>query len=86
MAAKKEFTVKFRKDVNEAWCGCAYFINPTLGKRFVVSVAAGPHEKKTTSVSWIKERLTGYEDEMRERHPDWVRCTEEEYDNFSVKR
>lgn len=86
MAAKKEFPIKFRKDVNEAWCGSAYFINATLGKRYIVTCAASQHEKRTLSIGWIKERLTEYEEEMRERHPDWVRCTEEEYDNFSIKR
>ena len=85
MATKKEFPIKFHKDVNDAWCGAAFFVNDTLGKRHVVSVAGGPHEKKTTSVSWIKQRLTEYEEEMRERHIGWRRVTEEEYDNFFTK-
>lgn len=81
---KKEFPIKFHKDVNAAWCGSAYFINKRLNKKTVISVAGGPHEKKTISVSWIKERLTEYEEEMRHRHPDWVRVTVEEYDNFNT--
>lgn len=83
--AKKEFTVKFHKDVNEAWCGSAYFVNDVLGKKHVVTVAAAPREKKTTSVGFIKERLDGYENEMRDRHYGWYRVTEEEYDKFLTK-
>lgn len=83
--AKKEFTVHFYKDANDAWCGAAFFINDTLGKKHVVTVAAGPREKKTTSVSWIKQRLTEYEEEMRGRHYDWYRVEETEYDNFNTK-
>ena len=83
--AKKEFPIKFQKDVNSAWCGSAYFVNDILGKKFVVSVAAGPNEKKTTSVSWIKQRLSEYEEEMRSRHYGWYRVTVEEYDNFLTK-
>lgn len=86
MATKKEFTVKIHRDANEAWCGSAYFINPTLGKRYVVSCATSPYEKKIASVSRIREQLIEHENDMRKRHPDWIRCTEEEYDNFSVKR
>ena len=84
--AKKEFPVKLHKDVNDAWCGSAYFVNDVLGKRFVVSVAAAPQEKKVTATGWIKERLTAYENEMRNRHYGWYRVTSEEYDNFSTKR
>ena len=81
---KKEFPVKAYKDVNSAWCGNAYFINKRLNKKLVVSVAGGPHEKKNISVAFVKERLTEYEDIMRTRHPDWIRVTAEEYDNFNT--
>lgn len=83
---KKEFPIKYRKDVNSAWSGSAYFINKRLKQKHVVGVAGGPYEKKNISVGHIKERLTEYEDIMRARHPDWVRVTEEEYDNFDTNK
>ena len=85
MANKKEFAIAFHKDVNSAWSGSAYFVNDILGKRLVVGVSAGPNETKTISVSWIKQRLTEYEEEMRSRHYGWYRVNKEEYDNFKAK-
>lgn len=83
--AKKEFTVRYLKTVNDAWCGTAYFINPTLGKRTAYTAAAGPHEKRTTSVAWINERLNEYVEELRTVHSDWNRVEEEEFHNFPTK-
>ena len=37
--AKKETTVQYVKNVNDAWCGTAYFINPTLGKKTAFTAA-----------------------------------------------
>ena len=84
--AKKEFTVKCRKDFNDAWCGSAYFINEVLGEKYVVSVAAMPGGKKTISIGLIKERLEEYEIKMRTRHFAWRRVNEEEYDKFLTKK
>lgn len=84
--AKKETTVRYVKNVNDAWCGTAYFINPTLGKKTVFTAAAGPHEKRPTSIAWINQRLEDRTEEMHIMHNDWRRVTSEEFDNFSVKK
>lgn len=85
MDKKKEFTVKFSKNVNGSWCGCAYFVNNTLGQVYMVTCAASPQEKKVTASGKIKERLSEYEGLMQTRHPDWRRVNQDEYENFSNK-
>ena len=84
--AKKEMTVHYVKNVNDAWCGTAYFINPTLGKKTAFTAAAGPHEKRPTSIAWINQRLEDRTEEMHIMHNDWRRVTSEEFDNFSAKK
>ena len=84
--AKKETTVRYVKNVNDAWCGTAYFINPTLGKKTAFTAAAGPHEKRPTSIAWVNQRLEDRTEEMCIMHKDWRRVTSEEFDNFSIKK
>ena len=84
--AKKEITVQYVKNVNDAWCGIAYFINPTLGKKTAFTAAAGPHEKRAPSIAWINQRLEDRTKEMCILHKDWRRVTSEEFDNFSIKK
>lgn len=84
--AKKETTVRYVKNVNDAWCGTAYFINPTLGKKTAFTAAAGPHEKRPASIAWINQRLEDRTEQMHIMHNDWRRVTSEEFDNFSAKK
>lgn len=80
--AKKEMPVKVYKDVNESWCGSAYFINKTLRRSYCVTVAAGRGVKKNVATGYIKEELARAVEDMKTRHPDWVRVTKEECDEF----
>ena len=83
---KKETTIRYVKNVNDAWCGTAYFINPTLGKKTAFTAAAGPHETRPTSIAWINQRLEDRTEETHIMHNDWRRVTSEEFDNFSAKK
>ena len=80
----KEFKVDFHKDVNDAWCASAYFINDNTRKKYVISVAAGPGESAKTAKPDVKERLEDRCKEYLLLNLNTRRVEYEEYKNFSI--
>jgi hypothetical protein len=74
--AEKTFDYNFHLDVNNAWCGSAYFINADRSRTHIVSHAAVPGGKANTSKARIKESLDESTKQMAEE--GWIRVSREE--------
>lgn len=83
MAKKQEIKIDFRKEVNEAWCASAYFVNDNTHKKYVITVAAGPGESAKTAKPYIKERLEDKSKEYLLLNDGARRVEYEEYKNFA---
>jgi len=81
--SKKEIKVDFHKDVNEAWCASAYFVNDEKHTKYVISVAAGPGESAKTAKPYVKERLEDRCKEYLLLNLGDRRVEYEEYKNFA---
>lgn len=79
---KKEIKINYRKDVNEAWCGSAYFVNRVTKKTYCISVAAMPGEKARTAKAWVKEELERAAASFVNKDPSWERVDKEACDEF----
>ena len=74
--ANKEFDCNFHVDVNNAWCGSAYLINPRTNKTMVYRYAAVPHGKANVSKATIKVELEARSAALAEE--GWTRVSREE--------
>ena len=74
--AEKTFDCNFHVDVNNAWCGSAYFIKADRSRTHIVSHAAIPHGKANTSKASIKESLDESAKQMAQE--GWIRVSREE--------
>lgn len=74
--ATKEFNCNFRLDINNAWCGSAYFIKTDRSRTHIVSHAAMPNGRANTSKTRIKESLDESAKQMAEA--GWIRVSYEE--------
>lgn len=83
MAKKEEIKLDFHKDVNEAWCASAYFVNEISKNKYVITVAAGPGESAKTAKPHIKERLEDKSKEYLLLNDGARRVEYEEYKNFA---
>lgn len=74
--AEKTFDYNFHLDVNDAWCGSAYFVKADLSRTHIVSHAAVPGGKANTSKARIKESLDETAEQMKQE--GWIRVSREE--------
>lgn len=74
--AEKTFDCNFHIDVNQAWCGSAYFIKSDRSRTHIVSHAAVPGGKANTSKARIKESLDETAEQMKKE--GWIRVSREE--------
>ena len=74
--AEKTFDCNFHIDVNQAWCGSAYFIKADRSRTYIVSHAAIPYGKANTSKASIKESLDESTQKMIQE--GWIRVSREE--------
>lgn len=77
MAKEKEFKVKFKKDVNEAWSGYALMRKPD-GKVYRLTAAACPGIKAATAKKEVKNMLEEMVQDYMVRVPGSTRIQIEE--------